>query len=72
MNKKPTSHQQAVIWNRTLKKSEYSDRRVTFGKYTNTRISELPNDYLSWGTLNLTEPWAYWFSRELIKRGVVK
>lgn len=46
-NKLP-SDRQAYAWNARLKKSEYKDRRMTFGQYTNVKISELPDDYLEW------------------------
>lgn len=58
----------ALAWNRRLSLTEYQQRRVTFGKYLNTQIKDLPTDYLKWAILNLDSYWADFFSRELQSR----
>jgi hypothetical protein len=58
----------ALEWNRRLSKTEYTERRVTFGRYTGTQIKDVPTDYIKWGILNLNEHWADFFSRELQRR----
>lgn len=58
----------ALEWNRRLSLTEYTQRRMTFGRYLNTQIQELPTDYLKWGILNLNSYWADFFSRELQRR----
>lgn len=59
---------QALQWNARLNSNEYTQRRMTFGKYTNKMISELPIDYVKWGTLNLDSEWSMYFARELQRR----
>ena len=58
----------ARMWNQRLSSTEYTQRRVTFGKYTNWMIKDLPDDYVKWGVLNLDTYWADFFSRELQRR----
>ena len=55
---------QAINWNKYLAVSEYKQRRLTFGKYINVKIEDLPNDYLEWGILNLGYEWSEFFIRE--------
>lgn len=55
-------------WNSHLKTNEYTERRLTFGKYTGVKISELPLDYLKWAIINLPADWADYLSRELQRR----
>jgi hypothetical protein len=66
-NKLPSIHQ-ALSWNEYLSVSEYTTRRLTFGKYINVMIKDLPYDYLEWGVLNLSQPWSDYFIREWKKR----
>jgi len=65
---KPSSAKQAATLNRHLKSSEYTDRRLTFGRHVNTRISDLPQNYLIWGSQNLKGDWQQWFQKELLRR----
>jgi hypothetical protein len=64
----PNSEEQAYNWNRQLSVSEYTTRRVTFGKYVNVMIKDLPDDYLEWGILNLNLTWSNFFIREWKRR----
>lgn len=65
---RPFSDEQAYSWNRTLKKSEYTTRRMTFGKYINKMIKDLPDDYIEWGCLNFNQTWSDYFIREWKRR----
>lgn len=65
---KPYSIKQAILWNEKLSVNEYTQRRLTFGKYVNVMIRDLPTDYLKWGIINLRDEWAAWFARELQRR----
>ena len=65
---KPSPSEQAFTWNKYLSKAEYTTRRVTFGKYVNVMIQDLPNDYLEWGCLNLNLQWSDYFIREWKRR----
>jgi hypothetical protein len=58
----------ALIWNEKLSINEYTQRRITFGKYTGVMIREIPIDYIKWGVMNLNTEWATMFSRELQRR----
>jgi len=58
----------ALEWNRRLSRSEYTERRITFGMHTGKMIKDLPIDYIKWGVLNLDNNWADFFSRELQRR----
>lgn len=58
----------ALEWNRRLSKTEYTERRVTFGMHTGKMIKDLPEDYIKWGILNLDSYWAEFFARELQRR----
>lgn len=60
--------QAAEEWNSKLAKNEFTQRRLTFGKYVNVQIKDLPTEYITWGILNLKEYWAEHFSRELQRR----
>jgi hypothetical protein len=62
--KKRSSVDQALEWNIHLSVSEYKERKLTFGKYVNNKIKDLPNDYLEWGILNLNDKWCDFFIRE--------
>lgn len=66
--KKQTRITNALEWNRRLSVSEYTQRRLTFGKYVNWMIKDLPDDYVKWGILNLNHYWADFLSRELQRR----
>jgi hypothetical protein len=66
--KKPCSLDQAIRWNSDLTTIEYSTRRLTFGKYVNVMIKDIPNEYLEWGCLNLNLTWSSFFIREWKKR----
>lgn len=66
--KKPSSISQALDWNARLAVSEYTTRRMTFGKYINVKIEDLPQDYLEWGCLNLDRTWSDYFIREWKRR----
>lgn len=69
--KKPniSSRFQAIQWNSHLGKHEYKQRKMTYGKYANRKISELPIGYLKWGILNLEDTQtAEYFARELQTR----
>lgn len=41
---------------------------ITFGKYKNKQLSEIPDDYLKWGAENLTNNWKDHFKTELVRR----
>ena len=58
----------ALEWNRRLSKTEYTERRLTFGQYTGTQIKDVPIGYIKWGVLNLDSYWAEFFARELQRR----
>ena len=60
--------QQASEWNRHLSRTEYTQRRMPFGRYVNQQIRDLPIDYIKWGIMNLPLEWAEQFSRELQRR----
>lgn len=62
--KKLPSINQALDWNAHLSVNEYKQRRLTFGKYINVKIEDLPNDYLEWGILNFGREWSDFFIRE--------
>lgn len=70
--KKLNPTQQALRWNECLRKHEYKERRVTFGKYVNVMIKDLPIDYLKWAIVNLNGIWAEYFARELQTRDEFK
>jgi hypothetical protein len=65
---KPSSEDQAYSWNKYLSKTEYTTRKVTFGKYVNVMIKDIPNEYLEWGCLNLNLTWSDFFIREWKRR----
>ena len=65
---KPYSVKQALLWNDKLKVNEYTQRRLTFGRYINVMIRDIPLDYLKWGIVNLNNEWAEMFARELQRR----
>lgn len=65
---KSLSLRQALLWNEKLKRNEYTERRLTFGRYVNVMIRDLPRDYVEWGILNLKNEWAEMFARELQRR----
>lgn len=58
----------ALEWNRRLSKTEYTERRLTFGLHTGKMIKEVPITYIKWGVLNLNDVWAEMFARELQRR----
>lgn len=58
----------ALEWNRRLSKTEYTERRLTFGLHTGKMIKEVPISYIKWGVLNLDTYWAEFFARELQRR----
>ncbi len=58
----------AVEWNRRLNSNEYTQRRITFGRYTGTQIQDIPISYIKWGILNFEGAWAEMFARELQRR----
>lgn len=60
--------QNAKKWNDYLRVHEYQYRRMTFGKYVNYMIKDLPIDYVKWGILNLDKYWAEYLARELQRR----
>lgn len=60
--------EEAIEWNSKLAKSEYTQRRMTFGAYTNVQIKDIPDSYIKWGILNLNTEWATMFARELQRR----
>jgi hypothetical protein len=62
------SNIQAITWNNRLGSNEYKHRRMTFGKYTNWFIKDLPTDYLKWSILNLNVPVNEYLARELQRR----
>jgi hypothetical protein len=68
MIKKNTKISNAVRWNRYLSSTEYTHRRLTFGKYVNWQIKDLPLDYVKWGIMNLDNYWAEFLGRELQRR----
>ena len=65
---KTSSAKQAAALNRHLKSSEYTDRRLTFGRHVNTRISDLPLNYLIWGSQKFKGDWQQWFQKEISRR----
>ena len=68
INMKKTKTTNAIIWNDKLRENEYTQRRITFGKYVGTQIKDIPIDYIKWGIMNLNLEWATMFSRELQRR----
>ena len=66
--KKMPSINQALDWNAHLGINEYTTRRLTFGKYINVMIKDLPDNYLEWGILNLDLRWSNFFIREWKRR----
>lgn len=58
----------AVEWNSRLKKSEYTERRLTFGMHAGVMIKDLPLEYIKWGIQKLETTWAEQFARELQRR----
>ena len=65
---KSLSERQAILWNEKLSVNEYTQRRLTFGRYVNVMIRDIPRDYIEWGILNLNTEWAEMFARELQRR----
>lgn len=61
---KANSLDQALSWNKYLSVSEYKERRLTFGKYINVMIKDLPTDYLEWAILNIKGQWTDYLIRE--------
>jgi hypothetical protein len=68
MKVKISSLAQAMRWNDHLSVSEYTTRRLIFGKYINVMIKDIPDDYLEWGILNLDLEWSNYFIREWKRR----
>lgn len=69
--KKPSlsSKIQAIQWNSRLGKHEYKERKMTYGRYVNRMIKDLPLGYLKWGILNLEDTQtAEYFAREIQTR----
>jgi len=65
---KSRSRELANTWNQRLASSEYTQRRMPFGKYVNWMIKDLPTDYIKWGIVNLKGDIASFFARELQRR----
>lgn len=63
-----SSQEQAINWNAHLSVSEYTTRRMTFGRYVNIQIKDLPDSYLEWGVLNLNNIWSEYLLREWKRR----
>ena len=61
-------YEQAVHWNSQLRSNEYTQRRITWGKYLGTQIKDLPIDYIKYGILNFNGLWPEYFARELQRR----
>jgi len=59
---------EAIRWNSHLKSNEYTQRRLTFGRYMGRQIKDVPMSYIKWGILNLNTEWATMFARELQRR----
>ena len=55
IKQKLDSKLQALNWNRRLSSTEYRQRRMTFGKYINVKIEDLPMPYLKWAILNFEQ-----------------
>lgn len=68
LQQKTKSKMSAQQWNRRLRSNEYTERRITFGKYTGQMIKNIPMPYIKWGVANLNREWAEYFSRELRRR----
>lgn len=58
----------ALAWNRRLSVTEYTERRITFGKYTGSMIKDLPQSYLEWAVINFSGIWAEYLAREVQRR----
>lgn len=58
----------AVEWNSRLNSNEYTERRITFGRYVGTMVKDIPVSYIKWGILNFEGAWAEIFARELQRR----
>ncbi len=58
----------AKQWNAKLNPTEYTQRKITYGKYAGVMIKDLPIDYLKWAIINLGDYWASYFARELQRR----
>jgi hypothetical protein len=65
---KSLREKQAITWNTRLAISEYTRRRMTFGRYLGVQIKDLPQNYIEWGILNLPKEWAEYFAREWQRR----
>ena len=69
MTKKLKKKIEAKIWNKSLAKNEYTQRRLTFGQFAGKMIKEVPLSYIKWGILNFEDgAWAEMFARELQRR----
>ena len=69
MTKKLKKKIEAKIWNKSLAKNEYTQRRLTFGMWAGKMIKEVPIEYIKWGILNFKDgAWAEMFARELQRR----
>ena len=64
------SQEQALSWNSYLACTEYRERRLTWGTYTNTRIRDLPDDYLVESIFNprVMPVWQDYLIREFSRR----
>lgn len=58
----------AIEWNNRLHSNEYTERRITFGKYLGKMVKDIPVSYIKWGILNFEGAWAEIFARELQRR----
>ena len=58
----------AKQWNSKLSQTEYTQRKITYGKYVGVMIKDLPIDYIKWAIVNLNGFWSECFARELQRR----
>jgi len=65
-----SSVEQALTWNSYLKSNEYRERRLTWGKYTNTRIRDLSDEYVVHAFFDERTPhiWRDYLTREFKQR----
>lgn len=69
LKQKVKSKINAWEWNARLSKDEYTERRITFGRYVGTMIKDIPIGYIKWGIINFKSgAWAEMFARELQRR----
>lgn len=66
---KARSKELARQWNSRLRSNEITQRRMTFGKYANWMIKDIPDSYIKWAILKIDDQaLASWFAEEWQRR----